>query len=428
MLGGQPLRLDHSDFARELSKLGVTACLSPALKPSKRVLLSQNNKKRPKPLGTLLGNLESQLISSSPYARRRSAPASPGKLKRAGFCSPAARKVLQTGVPNQVQLQPLPAQVPTTQLRRDTSAASVSAADVDTSKSGVLRPNMRKQVLTLFQTWAETNSSVHTSRALARPASVSVLGRTRPPSGVSLKPSATSDALPALHGRPRAASAAIRSTGSTSDAALTAKTSSLSFESVLRLYFRLATEEEMGAMLKLVEPQMQRLDKKRWIRRIKAEHTERIRMAFLMGDKDGDGMLSLAEFGEAVALHRGERPGGQGVKAKDSAAETREKISPDELARVFADADKDGNGQLDFDEFLELVASHPKLMKSFEDVLSLAVQRKRDAEHAKLSQIFKIPISPTSRVVSSPSGLRRRPTLADLRSVQEVRLPDDWEM
>ena len=83
------------------------------------------------------------------------------------------------------------------------------------------------------------------SRALARPASVSVLGRTRPPSGVSLKPSATSDALPALHGRPRAASAAIRSTGSTSDAALTAKTSSLSFESVLRLYFRLATEEDL---------------------------------------------------------------------------------------------------------------------------------------------------------------------------------------
>lgn len=451
--------LDHDAFAMEMEmrKFGVAMPSTP--KASRRVLLAQN-KSRPKPLATLLGQLENQLICSSPYVRRRTVAASPAKLRRAGFYSPTVKATPQpkmttdppllqlataTTTIQQVAAQAAPAAVkraaaPKQMGGRSTGlGGAVAGGGGDSSGCGgrdgaashvaILKPHVRKQVLTLFETWAEQNDVDaqqplrSSSSGLLRPASCNVLLGRR-------SHGSTTSSLPSLAGpsqRQRASSANLRPSVGTVDASVSAavsvKTSALSFEKVLRLYFRHADDRERQAMLSLVEPHMTRLGKKRWIRRIKREHTEKIRMAFLMGDKDGDGMLSLAEFADAVALHRGERPGAR----EEAPALSSQVVSLEELARIFAAGDKDGNGQLDLDEFLELVASHPKLMHSFEDVLSVAVQRKRDAEQARLTKIFKRAISPTSRGIASPSGMRRRPTLADLRSMHEVKLPDDWE-
>lgn len=432
------ISLDHDAFSREMRKYGVAMPATP--KKSSHLQLAQKaqSKSRPKPLATLLGQLENQLICSSPYARRRGVPASPAKLRRAGFCSPAVVKA------KPVKVAPLADPPRPTNGARGTMKGDGCGLGADSVSGGhggrgirgrddaappdvaVLKPHVRKQVLSLFDTWAAQNDDGQplriSSSTLTRPASCNALLGRREHGR-----SATSTALPSLAGPParqRASSASVRSNIGTSEAndESTAKTSALSFDKVLRLYFRHADDKERQAMLHLVAPHVTQLGKKRWIRRIKKEHTDKIRMAFLMGDTDGNGTLSLTEFAEAIAVHRGERPGGRAEPLPESHA-----ISPEELAQIFADGDKDGNNQLDLDEFLELVASHPKLMNSFEDVLSVAVQKKRDAEQARLTKIFKCAISPTSRAIASPSGMRRRPTLADLKAMHEVKLPDDWE-
>ena len=84
--------LDHDAFVQEMRNFGVAMPSTP--KASRRVLLAQN-KSRPKPLATLLGQLENQLICSSPYVRRRTVAASPAKLRRAGFYSPTVKATPQ---------------------------------------------------------------------------------------------------------------------------------------------------------------------------------------------------------------------------------------------------------------------------------------------------------------------------------------------
>ena len=94
---------------------------------------------------------------------------------------------------------------------------------------------------------------------------------------------------------------------------------------------------------------------------------------------------------------------------------------------MFEHGDKDGSGTLDVDEFLALVASQPKLLSSFEDILKHGVQRRVRLEERKLKMLVSAVLSPTARgrgkgIVVSPSGRRRRPTLLDLRPRDEVRM------
>ena len=189
-----------------------------------------------------------------------------------------------------------------------------------------------------------------------------------------------------------------------------------SFEAVLRLYYRRAREGEIEQMLTLCEPAYEALERTRWIARMRRTATDEIKQAFYAGDGSGDGMLSLAEFAEAVALHRGERhPAGSGEKRAGVSSE---------LEAAFLRADHDGNGLLDFDEFLELVASNPGFVKSFDAILTIGSKRKARQEESRKSLIFRSCISPGSHGVVSPTtGRRRRPSLFDLRSVHEVRLP-----
>lgn len=182
-----------------------------------------------------------------------------------------------------------------------------------------------------------------------------------------------------------------------------------SFEAILRLYYGSADPKQIEAMLALVTPEFGRLERTRWVRRMRENCTEQIRQAFLMGDDSGDGGLDMNEFIAAVELHSGDGPAG----------------TPriDALKAAFAAADRDGNGVLDFDEFLELVATHPMLVASFEQILVVGCERRRRLEEFRQTIIFRHAISPTTHATVSPSGRRRRPNLFDLRAAHEVRLP-----
>ena len=191
------------------------------------------------------------------------------------------------------------------------------------------------------------------------------------------------------------------------------------------MYYPGASASDRATMLGLVEPRWLAMQRRGWVDRVKTEHSDKIKMAFLMGDKDGDGTLSLSEFADAIKLHRGakqRRDAAEGQQSSSGAV-----ISDEEIAAMFEHGDKDGSGSLDVDEFLALVASHPKLLSSFEDILKHGVQRRVRLEERKLKMLFSAVLSPTARgrgkgIVVSPSGRRRRPTLLDLRPRDEVRM------
>ena len=67
------------------------------------------------------------------------------------------------------------------------------------------------------------------------------------------------------------------------------------------------------------------------------EHIEEFRAAFNLFDKDGDGTVSASEL-QTVMKAMGKR------------------VSREEVEKMLAKVDKDGNGELDFDEFLQLMA------------------------------------------------------------------------
>jgi len=180
-----------------------------------------------------------------------------------------------------------------------------------------------------------------------------------------------------------------------------------SFEAVLKMYYK--NPEQIEAMLAFAQPEFVRIERKRWVRRMRECCTDQIRQAFLMGDGDGSGGLSLTEFLAAVETHAG---GG---------AASKERVT--KLTAAFAEADADGNNVLDFDEFLELIARHPVLVDSFEQILAIGCEKRRRLEEYRQTIIFRSCISPTTHAAVSPSGRRRRPNLYDLRLAHEVRLP-----
>ena len=82
--------------------------------------------------------------------------------------------------------------------------------------------------------------------------------------------------------------------------------------------------------------------------------------------------------------------------------------------------DVDGDGVLDFDEFLELCSAQPWLVSAFDRIVELGVRRKLKGEETRLGLIFRHPVSPISRLVKTPGGHRWRPSLHDLRPPGEV--------
>ena len=91
-----------------------------------------------------------------------------------------------------------------------------------------------------------------------------------------------------------------------------------------------------------------------------------------------------------------------------------------DLRALFQAADKDHNGVLDLDEFVELVSTSKRLAQHFVQILEAARERRERVEYDRLSRIFR-----TVPAEASPSGRRVRPSLSDLRALKEVSLPWD---
>ena len=179
-----------------------------------------------------------------------------------------------------------------------------------------------------------------------------------------------------------------------------------SFEAVLRVYYRGASARELEPMLEVASSALEEIKRRSWIAKCRANATEQIRQAFMVGDENCDGKLSLNEFCEALKIHRG-----------DDDEESS-------LVEMFEQADSDGDGSLDLPEFLELVSRHPELRRSFDHLLKLGCTKRMALEDHRSAMLFRQPVSPDTRTVRSPSGRRRRPSLLDLRSEQDISAAD----
>lgn len=169
------------------------------------------------------------------------------------------------------------------------------------------------------------------------------------------------------------------------------------FETLLRMYYRLATNDEIEAMLASVEGPLDELLCAKWALDAKGVHGATIRRIFAKADKDGSGGIDVSEFAAAVEA------------ANISEAHVRD---------IFDAADKDGNGVLDFDEFFDVLSASPVLKEAFTTILAHAQARKERCEHERLAYIFRSP----AKVQQSPGGHRRmRPSLVHLRPMHETR-------
>ena len=76
--------------------------------------------------------------------------------------------------------------------------------------------------------------------------------------------------------------------------------------------------------------------------------------------------------------------------------------------------------------FLELVADHPRPSALLDQIIAVACKRRQHIEEMRINVVFRHAVSPTSHGVVSPSGRRRRPTLFDLKRVEQLagRLPE----
>lgn len=68
------------------------------------------------------------------------------------------------------------------------------------------------------------------------------------------------------------------------------------------------------------------------------EQVDTLKVAFSLFDKNGDGCISLDELKQAFA-ELGQHP------------------SDDEIAQMIAESDSDGNGSIDFSEFLKMMSA-----------------------------------------------------------------------
>jgi len=179
------------------------------------------------------------------------------------------------------------------------------------------------------------------------------------------------------------------------------------FLDVLKLYYPSFSRATLEMMVKDAKEAIDAIDRRRFVARAKGTYADRLRLAFSKSDSDSSGELGIDEFVDAV-MRVGASPPGQ------------KPMSKDQVERLFAAADTDSSGTLDFNEFLELCAQQPWLVAAFERIVDAGVRHRLRDEQAKLSALFRHPVSPISRLVISPGGRRRRPSLFNLRPTHEV--------
>lgn len=89
----------------------------------------------------------------------------------------------------------------------------------------------------------------------------------------------------------------------------------------------------------------------------------------MLFDKDEDGTITMAELG-VVMRSLGQRPSGESLKISNTSrvrfanprndAETRASFSETELRDMVNEVDQDGNGTIEFNEFLQMMSKKMK--------------------------------------------------------------------
>lgn len=188
-----------------------------------------------------------------------------------------------------------------------------------------------------------------------------------------------------------------------------------SFLDVLKVYYPAFSKATLQMMIDDAKEGIYLIDRRQFIARAKGTLADRLKLAFSNSDKDKSGGLSVDEFVKSVEATKVHPPG-------YSASRPCPKEQLHALVtKIFTDGDLNSDGVLDFDEFLELCSKQPWLVSAFDRIVELGVRRKLKNEETRLGMIFRVPISPRSRLVLSPlTGRKYRPGLYDLRRADDV--------
>lgn len=190
-----------------------------------------------------------------------------------------------------------------------------------------------------------------------------------------------------------------------------------SFLDVLKVYYPSYSKKTLEMMLRDAKDGIELVDRRHFIQRAKGSLADRLKLAFSNSDKDKNGSLSVDEFIKSVEA-TGAQPPGYSASRPCPGDELKAII-----AKIFNDGDTNSDGKLDLDEFVELCGRETWLVSAFDRIVELGVRRKLKSEEQRLGMIFRVPISPVSRlVIGSPSSSRRRyrPGLFDLRRADDV--------
>jgi len=188
-----------------------------------------------------------------------------------------------------------------------------------------------------------------------------------------------------------------------------------SFLDVLKVYYPTFSKATLQMMVDDAKEGLDLIDRRKFIQRAKGTLADRLKLAFSNSDKDKSGGLNVDEFVKSVEATGAHPPG-----YSPSRPCPKEQLSQI-VKKIFSDGDLNSDGILDFDEFLELCSKQPWLVNAFDRIVELGVRRKLKNEETRLGMIFRVPISPRSRLVLSPStGRKYRPGLYDLRRAEDV--------
>ena len=163
-----------------------------------------------------------------------------------------------------------------------------------------------------------------------------------------------------------------------------------SFEAVLRVFFREATEVEIETMVSFAEPtiawQQRQFERECWCEQTWTDHGDAIRRAFAPLESESDSTIELLvvikDFAETLALHRlgvdpvaFSAPNLQNLRllAKLQRVRATEGMRQRELLEL---ADENGNASVE--DVLDLVSRQDAVRTRFESIVQLGIARRQN--------------------------------------------------